>query len=64
MVAFEGLNVILRLYKCSYSLTRGKELSARSLVLPLGRNKVPGQMKQGGGPDLARGLVFATCGLE
>ena len=49
MVAFEGLNVILRLYKCSYSLTRGKELSARSLVLPLGRNKVPDWIKQGGG---------------
>ena len=25
-VAFKGLNVILGLYKCNYSLTRGKEL--------------------------------------
>ena len=28
MVAFKGLNVIFGLYKCNYSLTRGKELSA------------------------------------
>ena len=28
MVAFKGLNVILGLYKCNYSLTRGKELGA------------------------------------
>ena len=27
MVAFKGPNVILGLYKCNYSLTRGKELS-------------------------------------
>ena len=27
-VAFNGLNAILGLYKCSYSLTRGKELGA------------------------------------
>ena len=27
-VAFKGLNVIFGLYKCNYSLTRGKELSA------------------------------------
>ena len=27
----------------------------RSLALPLGRNKVPGQVKHGGGPDLAHG---------
>ena len=27
VVAFKGLNVILGLYKCNYSLTRGKELS-------------------------------------
>ena len=26
VVAFKGLNVILGLYKCNYSLTRGKEL--------------------------------------
>ena len=26
MVAFKGPNVILELYKCNYSLTRGKEL--------------------------------------
>ena len=49
-VAFKGPNVILGLYKCNYSLTRGKELG-----LPLGRNKVLGHIKQGGGPDLARG---------
>ena len=30
-------------------------------MLP-GRNKVPGLIKQGGGPD--SGLVFATCALE
>ena len=28
MVAFQGLKVILRLYQCNYSLTRGKELGA------------------------------------
>ena len=28
-VAFKGLNVILGLYKCNYSLTRGKELYIR-----------------------------------
>ena len=27
VVAFKGLNVILGLYKCNYSLTKGKELS-------------------------------------
>ena len=27
-VAFKGLNAILALYKCNYSLTRVKELSA------------------------------------
>ena len=27
-VAFKGSNVILGLYKCNYSLTRGKELGA------------------------------------
>ena len=29
-----------------------------------GRNKVPGQIKQGGGPDSAPGLVFGTCGVR
>ena len=28
VVAFKGQNVILGLYKCNYSLTRGKELGA------------------------------------
>ena len=28
VVAFKGLNVTLGLYKCNYSLTRGKELGA------------------------------------
>ena len=28
VVAFKGPNVISGLYKCNYSLTRGKELSA------------------------------------
>ena len=37
MAAFKGLNVILGLYKCNYSLTRGKELK----LLP-GGHKVPG----------------------
>ena len=37
LVAFKGPNVILGLYKCNYSLTRG-----RSLVLLPGRNKVLG----------------------
>ena len=27
-VAFKGLNVVVGLYKCNYSLTRGKELGA------------------------------------
>ena len=30
VVAFKGPNVILGLYKCNYSLTRGKELGAAS----------------------------------
>ena len=30
-------------------------------MLPPGRNKVPGQIKQGGGPDSPEGLMFATC---
>ena len=38
-IAFKGPNVILGLYKCNYSLTRGKELA-----LPPGRNKVEGQI--------------------
>ena len=33
-------------------------------MLPPGRNKVLGWTKQGGGPDSAVGLVFATCALE
>ena len=41
-IAFKGPSVILGLYKCNCSLTRGKELPAAS-----------GQ-KQGGGPDSAR----------
>ena len=49
MVAFKGPNVILGLYKYSYFLTRGKELSAAA-----GKNKVLGQVKLGGGPGLAR----------
>ena len=57
-VAFKGLNVILGLCQCNYSLTW-----ARSSALPLGRNKMPGQMKQGGGPIRPAGLVFATFGL-
>ena len=44
-VAFKGSDVILGLYKCNYSLTRGKELA----LLP-GRNKLLGPIKQGGGP--------------
>ena len=31
-------------------------------MLPLGRNKVLGRIKQGEGPDLAWGLEFVTCG--
>ena len=41
-VAFKGPNIILGLYKCKYSLTFTRELL-------LGRNKVLGQIKQGGG---------------
>ena len=59
-VAFKGLNAILGLYKCNYSLTLG----ARSSALPPGRNKVPGWIKQGGGPDSAVGLVFAARALR
>ena len=56
-VAFKGPNVILGLYECNYSLTRGK-------MPPPGRNKVPGWIKRGGGPDVSEGLVFATCALK
>ena len=49
VVAFKGPNVILRLYKCNYSLT-----GERSSTLPPGRNKVRGWIKQGGGLDSAR----------
>ena len=49
-VAFKGLNVILGLFKCNF-LTLGE----RSSVLLPGRNKVPGRIKQGGGPDSASG---------
>ena len=56
-VAFKGLNVLLRLYKCNYSLTKGKELGTAA-----SRNKVLGQMKQGGGPDSAcEPCVFYLC---
>ena len=40
------------------------ELGPRILVLPLGRNKVLGQIKQGGGPERPVGLVFATSDLH
>ena len=49
VVAFKGLNVILGLCKCNYSL---QQLCESSVLAP-GRNKVPGQIKQGGGPDSA-----------
>ena len=49
-VAFKGLNEILGLNKYNYPL-----LEERSSALPLGRNKVLGRIKQGGGPDSARG---------
>ena len=49
--AFKGPNVILGLYRCNCSLKRGKELGAAA-----------GQ-RQGGGRDLAAGLVFAACAL-
>ena len=52
MIAFKGLNVILGLYKCNYSSTRGKELGTAA------------GKKQGAGPDSAPGPVFATCALE
>ena len=32
-------------------------------MLPLGRNKVPGQMKQGRGPDSAHGPCVCHCDL-
>ena len=47
-VAFKGPNVSLGLYKHNYSLIRGKELGTAA-----GRNKVLGQIKQGGGLDSA-----------
>ena len=34
------------------------------MTLLLGRNKVLGRIKQGGGRIWPTGLVFATCGLE
>ena len=46
VVAFKGSNVILVLYKYNYPLSK-------SSGQPLGRNKVPGQIKQGGSPDSA-----------
>ena len=50
MVAFKRPNVILGLYKCNYSFTRGKELGAAA-----------GQ-KQGGGLDSAhRPCVCHLC---
>ena len=57
-VAFKRPKVILGLYKCNYSLTRG-----RSWALPLGRNKVPGQMKQGRGLDSALGPCVCHLGM-
>ena len=42
VVAFKGPNVILGLYKCNYSLTRGKELGAAA------------RQKQGAWPDKTR----------
>ena len=49
-IAFKGLNVILGLYKCNYSLPRGKELGAAS------------RQKQGGGPHSAhRPCVCHLC---
>ena len=53
VVAFKGLSIILRLYNCNYSLTRGKELGAAAWK------------KQGAGPDKTRwraGFVpWALC---
>ena len=59
VVAFKGPNVIWGLYKCNYSLTRGKELSAAARW-----RQGAGRIKQRGGLDSAAGLVFATCALE
>ena len=52
-------DVILGLYKCNYSRTRGKELSAAS-----GEKQGAGWIKQGGGGQPACGPVFAPCGLD
>ena len=51
VVAFKGLSIILGLYTFNYSLTRGKELAQCCCS----GNKVPCQVKQGGGPDSASG---------
>ena len=55
-VAFKGLNAILRLYKCNYSITVKQELGTAA------------RQKQGGGPDQARGhcvchfcYTFSVC---
>ena len=50
--AFTGPNVIVGLYKCNYSMTRGTELSAAA------------GWKQGGGPIRPVGLVFAAWALR
>ena len=42
-VAFKGPNVILGLYKCSYSLTRGKELYIRPIEGNQGADVAPGE---------------------
>ena len=43
MVAFKGPNVILGLYKCNYSLTRGKELYIRPFEGNLEVDVAPGE---------------------
>ena len=58
-VAFKALNVLLGLYKCNYSLTVTRELSAAAGQKQGARGVGGVEIKQGGGP--AAGLVFATC---
>ena len=48
------LNIILGLCKCNYSLCSRMQNVSKSSMLSRGRNKVPGQIKQGGGLDSAR----------
>ena len=61
MVAFKGSNVILGLYKCNYSLSRGKELYIRPFEGNHEADVAPGENEFDTPGRLLRTLSIDVC---